>query len=346
MGIYISLGNSDGWSDLCISNKGYIYCAGTSLDAGNQETVIARKYNLNGDTIWTRQYGSSVDAGADAVDIDNKDNMYIAGTTHEGGYQRTLVVKYDSLGNYKWDYKVSGASYPRDVAVYKTTGESYVTGFKSYRIYTFNINADSHLVWQDSFGNGSSYAQGNEISVTGNCAYVGGYCTPSYMDMIILCYARETGHRQWLDTVGVAADDESSNCLAVITGASYTYITSAGYSCDPSGLYKYKTLLYSYLESSENPPGHESDFLQCEIVPSITHKNLRIKITTPLTINVAVKLFDSEGRLIDIIYNGPVKPLMNNITYSLKNQASGVYFVTSEIDSKYFHKAYKVIYLE
>jgi hypothetical protein len=341
-------GNSDGWRDMCVSNKGYIYCAGTSV-TGSTETVLAAKYDtlLYGDTIWVRKYSGASKAGADAIDIDNKDNLYILGTTPSDYSQCIMVLKYDSLGNVKWDYHHFDSCGPTDIAVYQPTGESYITGWRYNRIFTFSLSADSHLVWKDSLGDGSQYAQGNEISVTGNCAYVGGYCTPSSnnSDMITMCYTRETGRRRWVDTVGITANNESSNCLAVNTATAYTYIGSAG-NRDSSSHYKYKTLLYSYLETSENPPGHESDFFQCAVFPSITHDNLWMKIITPLTINVAVKLYDANGRLIDIIYNGPIKPLMNNITYSLKNQTSGVYFITSQIDGKYFHKAYKVIYLE
>lgn len=241
-------GNSDGWRDMCVSNKGYIYCAGTSVTY-ETETVIAVKYDtlLYGDTIWTRQYHPSASEGADAVDIDNNDNMYIAGTTRDLGYQRTLVVKYDSSGNKKWDYKIVDSCYPNDIAVYRSTGESYITGWKHNRIFTFSLNADSHLVWRDSLGNGSSMAEGKGIKVTTNCTYVGGYCTPSSNneDMIILCYTRETGHRRWVDTVGTP-HNESSKCLTVNAGPSYTYIASAGNS-DSSSYYKYKTLLYSYI---------------------------------------------------------------------------------------------------
>ena len=72
------------------------------------EDAFVRKYDLNGNVIWTRQFGSSSDDSAYAVAIYGS-GIYVAGETWgtlpgqtKKGSVDPYVRRYDAYGNVKW----------------------------------------------------------------------------------------------------------------------------------------------------------------------------------------------------------------------------------------------------
>jgi hypothetical protein len=80
--------------------NGYVYLAGITngnLEGTNQGAFDAflRKYDRNGNILWTRQFGTTGSDWANALTIDTTGNIYIAGST-EGSLQTNVVNR----GNY------------------------------------------------------------------------------------------------------------------------------------------------------------------------------------------------------------------------------------------------------
>src|SRR3989344_1115721 len=102
---------------------------------GEYDAFISQ-YDLSGNRIWSRQFGSSNFDSAKAVAIDSNGNAYVAGEiggvlddqTNAGGTD-AFVVKYDSAGNRIWTklYGVAGSDTANGVAV-DVASNVYITG--------------------------------------------------------------------------------------------------------------------------------------------------------------------------------------------------------------------------
>lgn len=98
-----SYGNFDIGTEVdFIENSGFIV-SGYRFDGDTSKLYMLRT-DLNGDTLWTKMYKEFHHAGAYSIDI-TQDNGFIIGggvDTITNFTNRSLVVKFDSLGNIQW----------------------------------------------------------------------------------------------------------------------------------------------------------------------------------------------------------------------------------------------------
>jgi uncharacterized delta-60 repeat protein len=92
--------------DLKIDPIGNLYLTGVSSFNNSQSTqrVLVAKFSSNGDTLWTRRWGTFSAYKPERLEIDSLGNMYIAGSYFEGaptGFN-AFALKYDGNGNLKW----------------------------------------------------------------------------------------------------------------------------------------------------------------------------------------------------------------------------------------------------
>lgn len=112
---------------VAVGSSGDVLVAGTTLgnlegnSAGTSDAFV-RKYDSNGNVLWTRQFGTFTIDDALSVAVDNSGNALVAGGTRgdlEGtnvGFVDAYVRKYDAGGNVLWTRQFgSGASLPLGV---------------------------------------------------------------------------------------------------------------------------------------------------------------------------------------------------------------------------------------
>jgi len=97
-------GVKDQGTGFATDSQGNIIVAGTtvpqSVQPPNHEDFLIVKYNLLGDTLWTRRFDAAVYEAAAGVAIDNADNIIVVGSTHtDTTYSAMRIVKYDRDGN-------------------------------------------------------------------------------------------------------------------------------------------------------------------------------------------------------------------------------------------------------
>ena len=173
----------------------------TKSSLGGKDAFLA-KYNLEGELVWVKTYGSNTyDFGAQ-ITLDADDNIYFgvrfSGSINVGDSENPIVlspqpgssdaalVKFDTNGNYIWSYPVSSAG-SDDITAIKVAGNGKVAlgatingqtniGIAKKDMKLFLLNADGTLSWNYNFDN---FEQGNSISSfafsEGNSSlYVGG----------------------------------------------------------------------------------------------------------------------------------------------------------------------------
>ncbi|KXK56795.1 MAG: PKD repeat protein [Chlorobi bacterium OLB5] len=169
-------GLNDQCSDIEMDKAGNIYIGGLS---GNQSLII--KYNISGDTLWTRKY-SEINYRFPVIDLhlDSKNNIYITGnrlhTTNSSGAQFT--IKYDSNAVFKWinNPLITNMQFAVKLGV-DNTENVYVTGSSFFgKILTIKYDINGNQLWEkiyDGPGVGTDRPSDLKINSLGNIVITG-----------------------------------------------------------------------------------------------------------------------------------------------------------------------------
>ncbi len=200
--------------------------------SAGREDAFLRKYDIAGNEVWTRQFGTLGSDGARAVAADPS-GVYVAGWANgiisgQTGAGSGFVRKYDTEGVEVWTHQFESASYGavNDVAV--DPSGLYVVGDGIVRKYDLAGN----VLWTDQNDSG-----GRALAVDASGTYVAG---STYYGSTGLCCSRaflrkydETGFLVWdrqSPPIG-----ESSN-VDVTVGPSGVYVAGFVRSFTGSGL--------------------------------------------------------------------------------------------------------------
>ena len=186
--------------DVAVDRTGNVYMAGHTLGALPGQThlgggdVFVRKYDPDGQEVWTRQFGTSeVDVLGD-VAVDGSGNLYVAGHTRGAlpgqtslGESDIFVRKYDADGQEVWtrQFGTFTSDHASGVAM-DGAGNVYVVGgthgalpdqasLGESDVFVRQYDADGQEVWTRQFGTSSiDVASGVAMDGAGN-VYVAGH---------------------------------------------------------------------------------------------------------------------------------------------------------------------------
>ena len=192
---YDSPDHSDDYGfGVAVDTTGNIFVTGFEYrgDLGQSSNVWLRKYDTNGNTLWTETYdnpGHSSDV-ARGVALDAAGNVYVTGIERRDDLGQNLNIwlgKYDTDGNILWtetyDSPDHGYDSGEDIAV-DAAGNVYVTGCErrddlgqSQNIWLGKYDTDGNILWTrtyDSPDHGRDWGHGVALDTAGN-VYVTGY---------------------------------------------------------------------------------------------------------------------------------------------------------------------------
>jgi hypothetical protein len=186
----------DAW-DVAVDVSGNVYAIGDTYGVFPGQTsyggkdMFVRKYDVSGNALWTRQFGTSSEDHAEGVAVDALSNVYVVGEIFEvsGGAWADIdvfVKKYDVSGNELWtrQFGTSDWDFVSGVAV-DALGNAYVAGevsealpgqtsYGGKDVFVRKYDVSGNALWTRQFGTPDwEYAMGVAVDVSGNI-YVGG----------------------------------------------------------------------------------------------------------------------------------------------------------------------------
>jgi hypothetical protein len=174
-----------------VDSRGYIYVPGKTtgsmegVNAGMNDGFIM-KIDGDGNTLWTRQFGSSGDDDVQWSATDESDCIYLTGFTTgnlEGknyGKEDIFVVKYNSSGDLLWKKQIGTDSTDMGKGIYADgKGFIYVTGVTNGKLgkqlygksdgFVIKLDKDGNFLFTYQFGTaGDDFSN----SITGAKGYL------------------------------------------------------------------------------------------------------------------------------------------------------------------------------
>jgi hypothetical protein len=158
------LGTDDWAEDIAVDEAGFIYVTGNTNN-GTDLDWLTIKYNADGDTVWARVYDSGYGEDvAQAVAVDNFDNVYVVGWTPDNTIHDWRYIKYDANGNLLWNkIRNWGSDVEQgchDIVVDTTGGYLYMIGDyintnDTWDFLTVKCDLDGNLVGENGWSGGT-----------------------------------------------------------------------------------------------------------------------------------------------------------------------------------------------
>lgn len=160
--------------DVSVDESGVYVAGNTSHDfpgqvgAGSGDGFV-RKYDIDGNEIWTRQFGTSDSDSALSVSI-HSSGVYVTGNTRGAfpgepnlGESDTYIRKYDVDGNFLWTDQFGTETFDHATGIFGTSDGVYVSGstngvlpgqrsFGSADAFLRKYDHDGSHIWTRQFG--------------------------------------------------------------------------------------------------------------------------------------------------------------------------------------------------
>ena len=164
---------------ITVDSSDNIYVVGIGNSGSTSKAAVILKYNSSGVLQWNRNFGQS-STEPNGVDFDNNGNIYVSGKGQYSNWQ--FIAKFNSSGSLQWHRGLSSLKPPnqqgdqsRDIAVDRTTGDSYICGQVTLSNYSYDItlakyNTSGSLQWQrtvNTNSNGQDFGKGIAVDSQG-----------------------------------------------------------------------------------------------------------------------------------------------------------------------------------
>ncbi len=224
---------------ICAADSNNYLVAGTTYSFGQGfSDIFLIKIDEDGDTIWTKTYGDSLDESCYSI-VPIYDNKYfICGTTNSSGSgnQDVLLMKIDSMGNILWSKTYGGGMDEYAYCVDRTydngciiTGKTYSYGNGGSDIYTIKIDSLGDIEWMGLYGSYLDEA-GFSVQQTADSGFV--VCGTAYVTLLgyewCLLRYNQRGTLIWNRFQGSLNDDSAFSVQEIgqnnyVVGGNFSY---------------------------------------------------------------------------------------------------------------------------
>lgn len=168
-----------------------IYVAGSTAGRLPGQTsfgrldAFVRKYDADGNEIWTRQFGTGFDESASAIALDESGGIYVAGDTNATNQGDLILRKYDTAGTLIWTRQFGSTGADRALGIVADSSGIYLAGTTGGALpnqvssggedaFIRKYNSAGVEIWTRQFGTtGTDQATG--VATDASDVYVSGF---------------------------------------------------------------------------------------------------------------------------------------------------------------------------
>jgi hypothetical protein len=190
-----------------------------SFSNNNESDVWVVKIDLNGNVIWNKTYGWSMDDAGRAIAQTEDDNYVVVGYTDSvgNGDYDFLLLKIDADGNMLWNKTYGGTQSDKAYAIVATSGGCVVAGDTRSKgagdddAWVIKVDLNGDLLWDRTAG-GSGFDMPSCITASNSGGYVVGGFTFSFGNGqrdFWLFKIDDSGNVLWSSTIGRSQYEEA-----------------------------------------------------------------------------------------------------------------------------------------
>jgi hypothetical protein len=207
------------------TDSGYVMLGSTSSFGVTIQDFYLVKTDANGDTMWTRTYGTAAKDQAVSVRQTSDGGYIMAGVTDPSGSDsgNVYIIKTDAAGNFTWPRTYNGGYYDAGTCVRQTSDGGYIvagaTGTSIIDLANallLKLTSAGNQSWSRNFGGlGADFA--SAVEQTSDGGYIlAGFTAPflSLIGDVYLIKTNSSGTQTWSRTYG---GDSLDIALAVCT---------------------------------------------------------------------------------------------------------------------------------
>ncbi len=241
-------GSGDDWGyRMKIYNDEIYLTGGTSGSLydntfGGYWDVILLKLDLSGNNLWAKQYGGGGAEYATSIEIDSSGNIYLGGLTQASslGGNDMLLLKYDSSGNFIWDYRFGSSGHDRMEEMVidssdniHTIGYIYSPNYQIGDVLYSKINTDGQEITSKIFSTGITAYPTDIILDTDENPIIMGWIRDSFDGNLyqgekdtFIVKLDENNEILWSKQIGTSGSEESGATLMLDQAGNLIFICS------------------------------------------------------------------------------------------------------------------------
>ncbi len=327
---------------IAVDDDGNIYVTGWIRYGTNHDGFGTVKYDMAGNTVWTAEH---VDPAGTTralfIAVDHNGNVYVTGESYAAGTNADyLTIKYNAAGDSLWARTYNGPGSDQDKPngmVIDSASNVYVTGQSAGSgtyddCTTIKYASDGTQEWVATYTSPGSWREmGTDVAVDswGNVFVSAASNEDNNWDYVTIKYD-STGAEQWVAFYSGPDSLTDIPRSIVFDSEGAVYVTG---SSDYFGTYyDFATIKYSQLGIYEDSRDLTLMTSNLKVFPTLSHRQIHILYSVRIPSEVALRLYDLTGRLIETIHEGTVSAGTHEMTLNCTDLAPGIYFIclTSE----------------